>query len=277
MTTIHERIKELLEVLHLTPYQFAKALGYERKDKVYNLVKGKTAPAWEMIEDIARVYGQVNGNWLLRGEGNMFKAEKLIQPRSRPEGSPIQIVTVDRQGEDAIVMVPYKAQAGYKTLFRDEAFLETLPAFSLPHFMKGSFRAFEVEGDSMTPTIRHADYVICSFVEKWEWLKPMNVYCLITEACVTVKRVGEPFRKGSEAVRLVSDNRFYDPFEVAWTDVYEIWQVRGILTSQIPANMQDVQQRVLEIVDGLDRHAHETQDVLRGLARELQERYLLNA
>ena len=274
MTTIHERINLLLETLALTPYQFAKALNYDRKDKVYNLVKGKTSPSWEMVEDIARTYTQVNCNWLLRGEGNIFKEDALREKLQKDANLKILTVTVDTQGNETIAMVPYKAQAGYRTMFQDEAYIGSLPTFSLPCFMNGTYRGFEVEGDSMTPTMRHADYVICSYVEKWEYLKPMNVYNLVTKDCITVKRVAQAYKKGSEAVKLMSDNRFYAPFEVAWEDVLEIWQVRGILTTQIPANLFDIQERILEMVDALDKHSTDTQLMVRDLTREIQERYL---
>jgi hypothetical protein len=73
---IGDRLNELLSVLKLNPNQFAKELGYERPEKIYGILNKKFKPSFETLMDILQCYQQVNANWLLRGEGNMFKEDK---------------------------------------------------------------------------------------------------------------------------------------------------------------------------------------------------------
>jgi uncharacterized protein YutE (UPF0331/DUF86 family) len=74
MVSIHEKFKILTKELDLTIPQFAKELGYERADNFYSITSGRSKPGWEIIEAIARTFPQVNLDWLLRDEGNVFKS-----------------------------------------------------------------------------------------------------------------------------------------------------------------------------------------------------------
>jgi hypothetical protein len=296
MTAIHERITELLTFLHITPYQFAKVLGYERKNKIYNLVQGRTAPSWEMLSDIATHYPHISMEWLIRGEGSLLKPDKALMRVSiknepgadgnagadeseevaRLAGRNLRLltVTVDKMGNDNIVMVPMKLQAGYRNHFFEPAFLEGLNSFTLPNFTQGTFRAFEVEGDSMTPTIHHADIVIGSFVEDWRYLQAKHVYMVISREIGVVKRIEKAPKEGSRLLTLLSDNSYYPPAEIAIEDVVEIWQVRGILTCHIPANLRERQENMLEMIDALHQDNIESKGLMREIAQAIQERYL---
>ena len=290
MTTLQERINELLRFLGVTPYQFAKELGYERKNKIYNLVQGKTAPSWEMLSDIAARYPEVSMEWLVRGKGKLLTTEKAVmevtvknEPRegesvklSRLAGRNLRVlaVTVDKMGNDNIVMVPVKLQAGYRNHFFEPTFIEELNSFTLPNFTQGTFRAFEVEGDSMTPTIHHADIVIGSFVEDWRYIQPKHVYMVISKELGVVKRIEKAPKENSEFITLLSDNGYYPPVEIALEDVSEIWQVRGILTCHISANLQEMQRNILEMMDTLHNDTKEGKVLMREIAREIRERYV---
>jgi repressor LexA len=287
---IQERIKELIHFLDITPYQFAKTLGYERKNKIYNLVGGKNAPSWEMLSDIATHFPQVSMEWLVRGEGSLLKPDKSLmqvsykneikagesEEMARLAGRNLRLltVTVDKMGNENIVMVPMKLQAGYRRHFMEPAFIEELNSFTLPNFTQGTFRAFEVEGDSMTPTIHHADIVIGSFVEDWRYIQPKHVYMVISRELGVVKRIEKAPREETRFLTLLSDNSYYPPMEIEVQDVVEIWQVRGILTCHIPANMQEMQKNVLETLDALYKDTAEGKNLMREIVQAIRERYL---
>ena len=198
-STIAQRMKLLIEQMNMTTYQFAKELGYERKEKIYNIINGKSQPGWETIEDIVGRFPQLNGDWLLRGSGEVFKSESSTKtphetashselPAHEPTleeyiaGKHLRTLTVtlNQTGKDTILMVPIKAQAGYRTHYFDLNYDQELSAFTLPNFASGTYRAFEGEGSSIQPSIRHGDYVICSFLENWKYLKPGYGYVVVT-------------------------------------------------------------------------------------------------
>jgi hypothetical protein len=74
--TIQKRLEALIEALKMKPFRFSKALGYERPEKVYKLVKGKFNPGYETLVDILRRFPQVSPAWLMLGEGEMFRTHK---------------------------------------------------------------------------------------------------------------------------------------------------------------------------------------------------------
>lgn len=66
------RFDELVKVLGYSIPSFAKALGYERCDKLYNIQKGKYYPSFEILQDITKYFVSVNVDWIISGRGSMF-------------------------------------------------------------------------------------------------------------------------------------------------------------------------------------------------------------
>ncbi len=77
MTTINERLQSLIDAEGLTVNGFATELGYERSDKIYNIVKGKTKPSYEILQEITNKFVSVNIEWLISGNGEMYKGGKV--------------------------------------------------------------------------------------------------------------------------------------------------------------------------------------------------------
>jgi hypothetical protein len=88
MTTIHERVKLLMEHYKLNVYKFAKEVGEDRAEKFYNIVKGKMKPNVETLQDIGRRYPEVNFDWLIMNRGKMLLGEV---PYSNEVGAAVEI------------------------------------------------------------------------------------------------------------------------------------------------------------------------------------------
>ncbi|MBD2700228.1 helix-turn-helix transcriptional regulator [Spirosoma sp. BT702] len=71
--TIQLRLQELIDALDVSVLEFARKLGERRGEKVYHILHGRLKPSYDTIEKILMAYPQVNADWLLRGEGLMFK------------------------------------------------------------------------------------------------------------------------------------------------------------------------------------------------------------
>ena len=122
----------------------------------------------------------------------------------------------------------------------------------------------------MHPTIRHSDFVICSYVENWEYIRPRHVYVIITPEYVLVKRIAGDLKDKKTWVELESDNRFYTPaYRLPVNEIREVWQVRGILTTQIPANLYEAQERLVTVIETLGRNATDTQSLVKELISRL--------
>ncbi len=71
--TIESRLQELIDALDISVLEFARQLGERRGEKVYHILHGRLKPRYDTIQKILVTYPQINADWLLRGEGLMFK------------------------------------------------------------------------------------------------------------------------------------------------------------------------------------------------------------
>jgi phage repressor protein C with HTH and peptisase S24 domain len=195
---------------------------------ISQVLSGKNQPSAEMLTALSREFN-VNCNWLMLGEGGMYKEE------SAGGGTP-KVVTVNPDGRPNIVLVPVKAQAGYALERLSPEYLRELPAFNLPftQLKRGEYRAFEIDGDSMEPTLVQNDVVVCSPVENPRHVRDRQLYVFVLEGDVLVKRVLKD-RSRPEVLILQSDNDFYPPYEYGLEEIKEIWKVEARVTFDLPA------------------------------------------
>lgn len=99
--------------------------------------------------------------------------------------------------------------------------------------VKGTLVAFHIKGNSMDPTIKSGDMVICSPIESLNELKKNEVYAVVTGQTVWVKRVQPILDTANRLIQLnlLSDNHIeYAPFTVDLRAVKNILKVKLKLT-----------------------------------------------
>jgi transcriptional regulator with XRE-family HTH domain/signal peptidase I len=155
-----------------------------------------------------------------------------------------QVITVDSQGNENVVMVPVRARAGYLNGYSDPEFMQSLPAYRLPGLSNGTFRLFEVEGQSMFPTLSAGDLVIGAYVEQLSLVRDDRVYVVVTknDGGLVVKRVLNRLSTDGKLI-LKSDNykdrELYPTMIVEPNNIVELWYVTGFISRQLrpPAEM----------------------------------------
>jgi phage repressor protein C with HTH and peptisase S24 domain len=128
-------------------------------------------------------------------------------------------------------LVPERAMAGYALEHQDSSYLKNLTKFSIPN-LNGELIAFEINGDSMMPTITNGDLVVCDPVERGDPLRDNHVYVVVTDT-VVAKRI-QQVRDGDQvaSLRLISDNdHVYKPYTVELEEIRQILKVKCRLTS----------------------------------------------
>ncbi|MCG8327947.1 MAG: S24 family peptidase [Chitinophagales bacterium] len=231
---------------------FSNNIINQRFRKVYlelekhNLIKGKS--------DIAKKLGTYNHviNSILKGQRNitvdqlhrLFESygidanflfgmtDELFLEGVR-DGEIPALSMNDRQkgGRENIMLVPERALAGYAMEHQDSNFMDTLQKFSIPQ-LEGELIAFEINGDSMMPTITNGDIVVCEPIERGTSLRDNHVYVIVTDV-VVAKRI-QQLRNENEvrALRLISDNgAVYKPYEVELEEIRQILKVKCRLTT----------------------------------------------
>ncbi len=169
-------------------------------------------------------------------------------------GSNLRVLatTVNKQNEDNIELVNEKAKAGYKTGFADPEFIGELPVFQLPFLSRQKkYRTFQLSGDSMLP-IPNKAWVTGEFVQNWESVITGQGYIILTLDDGIVFKVVENLIDKEQKLRLYSLNPVYDPYDVAISDVKEIWKFVHYICSEIPDPMIP-QDELLKTVAGLKK------------------------
>ncbi|MCZ2444639.1 MAG: helix-turn-helix transcriptional regulator [Flavobacteriales bacterium] len=66
-----DRIQALMEAFNLSPSLFAEKLQIQRSS-LSHFFSGRNKPGWDFLEKLSLVFPEINLNWLLTGQGNMF-------------------------------------------------------------------------------------------------------------------------------------------------------------------------------------------------------------
>ena len=279
------RIKELRNDLGLNQNDFAMKIGI-KQSPLSQMEGGKILPSIETLSIIIREFN-ISYDWLIDGIGekqkiqlnrsnkltekmtdfsekmkNTKKTVKLEESKENYFHAP-KVVTVDKQGRDNVVLVPNKAAAGYLTGYGDTTFIKSLPTYNLPHITNGTFRMFQVAGDSMEPTIQNQSYVVGEWKENWnEDIKDGRVYVFVIQSFeyegILVKRALNRIEKYGN-VLLKSDNRIYGTKTFTPEEIKEVWEVKLYLSFNIPDpatiydRMNDLEADIFELREQLKR------------------------
>lgn len=225
MSIISSNIKFLRKKKGLTQQSFADQVGIKRS-LVGAYEEERAEPKYELLKVIASFFDVSIDDFIKQ------KIDDKWQPT--PKGNlRILSISVDKDDNENIELVPLKASAGYLNGYADPEYVAQLPKFYLPMFKQGTYRAFEIKGDSMLPLVS-GTIIIGEYVENWGDVKGGETYVIISKSDgVVYKRVGGKFRENKK-LKLISDNPVYEPYEINAEDVLEIWKAKGYISTQLP-------------------------------------------
>ncbi len=202
--------------------QFAISLDFHPQC-IHDILKGKRKVTLDMMRKTIEKF-DINPDFLFNGRLPMIGASQ------DGEFNPILSVVVDSRNEEKIVHIPIAAQAGYMDQVHDPVYFNDLMSYTFPGYdtTRGSFRSFDVSGESMEPSLHHGDLIICQFVEPDDYRRRIRdnfVYVIITRDSILVKRVISRMDEDN-VLELHSDNSFYNVQEVSVNDICEVWEVK---------------------------------------------------
>lgn len=149
------------------------------------------------------------------------------------------VITMDNAGRENVVMVPVRARAGYLEGYGDPEFIQTLPTYTLPGLRNGSFRAFEVEGQSMVPTLANHDIVIGDWIESFDDIRDDRIYVVVTKnKGIVVKRVLNRIEQYGFLVcksDTVTNRSDYPNLQIHPEDILELWYARMYISADLKA------------------------------------------
>lgn len=242
---INTNLKFWRRELALTQAQMAEKLGIKRS-LVGAYEEGRAEPKLATLVNMARLFG-ISLDQLVTTDFSKKKNAKAAVRQlevaatsggptpTRPGGSlRVLALTVDKEQNENIELVPLKASAGYLNGYADPEYLEELPKFRLPMLgTGGTYRAFEISGDSMLP-IASGTVIVGRYVDDWMSLKD-GTPCIVVSSKegIVFKRVFNRL-KDAAMLALHSDNPIYSPYEIDVEDVVEIWEAKAYISSTFP-------------------------------------------
>lgn len=185
---------------------------------------GKSEPTASLLKKIGAFF-DVFVDDLLNVDLNAPLFQKRNIAKLKDEDIRIVAITVDEHQKENIEFVPYQAVAGYTQNYSNTEFIENLPHFKLPKLSEGTYRAFEIKGNSMPP-IDEGFVVVGRYVEHYRDLKQGRRYILaLKQEGIVFKRVISEVKKNNKLI-LMSDNTVdYPPFTIELEDVLEAWEM----------------------------------------------------
>lgn len=160
---------------------------------------------------------------------------------NRAKGKDIRVIPIlidNENNEDRIPLVHTKAAAGYVEHLEEREYISNLPRFSLPgrEFKHGTFRGFEVEGESMVPDLQPGWIVIGQYVEDWLSIKDGLTFIIVPKfGRPVVKRILNRIKKRG-ALMLRSTNPATHTYPMYIEDVAEVWIMRAFIGFTLPQN-----------------------------------------
>ncbi|MEQ8361644.1 MAG: helix-turn-helix domain-containing protein [Cyclobacteriaceae bacterium] len=230
MPAINENIRFIRKQLKLTQDQFGQQLGIKRS-LVGAYEEGRAEPRLELLHKMASMAG-LPVDALISADLNKSNAP-TYEKKDFSRGKEVLVVSIDANKRDNIELVPQKAAAGYMNGYADPDYVKELPKFNLPNLSTGTYRAFEISGDSMLP-ILPGTIIVGEYVENLSDIKNGKTYILVTSReGVVYKRVFNYLSENGKLF-LVSDNRQYTPFQIDGEDVLEAWSAKAYISVQFP-------------------------------------------
>jgi transcriptional regulator with XRE-family HTH domain len=234
---LSNNLKALRKKAGLSQMRFASEVGINRST-LADYETGSCYPKPDRLKKMASFF---------RVTVDQLISDAVGDPDSHiTDGIKILAVTVDKNGRENIEFVPHTAQAGYLRGFDDPIFLKELPRFSLPKVGHGTYRAFEIMGDSMPP-IYSGSIVIGQYVERIVNVKDNDRFIVVARDGIVFKRIV----KHVKSLELISDNINYPPYLLLNEEVLEIWLFHSFIA--FSNSMNDSQNKVETILEALGR------------------------
>jgi len=245
------RFKKVREDLGKTQSEFAQLL--DAGSTTADIERGKKKITGKIVTELLRQFN-INPLWLYGSSYNQFlETSQSTAPK---------IITMDVSERENMIMVPIKASAGYANNLQDTDWFNELPAFNipLPQYKEGSYRAFQVNGDSMSPVLQPSEWVMGRAVESLRQANDGKIHVVVTNDAVVVKKLVKS--DSPERVMLISLNREYPVIEQSVADITELWEVNSKLSFDL--DVHEGQEAMISLKQGLDSLRDEIAGIKKG-------------
>lgn len=182
-----------------------------------------------VVAKILDFYQDLNRVWLLTGEGDMLNSS----------GHAIGGVYSASQKDEEVSLVDYVPVSAHASFIEDlsggTADMDKYPIVATPAERKeiDKYKVFEVDGDSMYPTLSSGALVLVKEIPERSWHYAEGVVVAVYLDYVVVKRVYRNDLLTNKCLILKSDNEAYGQMPVQMSDLRALYKCKRIISSEI--------------------------------------------
>ncbi|MGB1207525.1 MAG: XRE family transcriptional regulator [Chitinophagales bacterium] len=275
MDIINANIKFIRKQKSMTQQKFADYIGIKRSS-LGAYEEGRAKPNYDTVNRISEKFNITLDKLLksnlsaiadesvfgLSNNNRNLETKKISTTKNVSDiaGKDLRIlpITVDKEGNENIELVPEKAAAGYLTGYANPNYIKDLPKFRLPFLPTGTYRAFEIVGESMLP-LPSGSIVVGEYVEDWQNIKNGQTYIVVSkEEGIVYKRVTNTIAENKRLI-LKSDNTDYPAYTIKIDEVVEVWKSQVFISKDMPSTdttleklmstVMELQQEVIKLKD----------------------------
>lgn len=202
-----QRIEKLVKWTGLSVNAFARSIGLNRGENLYQIKRGNNGISKELADLITSKYITVSKAWVLTGEGDMFVEDVAKQQN---------------------VTVPYYKMDAVQFVLSKEYIAPTYHIF-VPMFSGCDFAALSF-GAAMNPEIPQGAIVLCRKAETNNILPGEN-YLIVSGPFNGIRCIRKD--PDSTRVRLVPKNKEdYDEISIEQKEIKRLYLIKGIIINK---------------------------------------------
>jgi phage repressor protein C with HTH and peptisase S24 domain len=235
-------IKDIRQLYNLTQEEFAIALGLTR-ELINKMEKGRL-PISKSTTILLQQFVQRRQSEQFSHELEFIGSSQPLNKSEKQSYTPYHLQRREQKNittDHVVPLVAQKAHAGYIKSYDQVDYIDSLEKYSLPPGVNPTgavWSYFEIDGDSMEPTLASGDIILASMlpVEDWEEIRNFYTYVILTTENLLVKRI---YRKSSTEWILLSDNEEAAPQVILdVSHVKQVWVFRRHIRSKAPVPKQ---------------------------------------
>lgn len=266
LVTTKERLQQYLDYKGISKTRFYNDLDIKRG--LLDSDKMKATISDVVLAKILVAYPDLNFEWLLTGNGEMQKQNKLPSTES--------LINTRLNSEDliSIPIVDISIAAGCGGCDNSDN-IEIIDTIKLPSHMlhHGSvYYCARVHGESMSPTMLDSSYVILRLLDRSEWgnIKDYYVYGISDrEGRSYIKRLKNRFREHG-FITCMSDNvdkANYPNFNLMENEINHILYAEWYLSAKMPNLNETYYDKVNQLEDDMDVLKNQVSLIMKNISQ----------
>ncbi|MEQ8625562.1 MAG: LexA family transcriptional regulator [Vicingaceae bacterium] len=224
------RVKEIRKGLRKTQASYAKDLGITQGN-LSLIERGKTILNLATLQKMKSLYG-FSYSWIIEGKNELHG------------------------GEDLIPLISKASTVEYPQRHNNKDFIDGLSIYRIPGFNDGNYRIFEIEGESMLPTLLPHDFIVSLKIEDLNKVEDGALCVIVLKDAILIKRI---YKNGSSKLTLESDNHNYKSIQISKNEVKEVWAIQAKLTQMMQSSsptseqkLEEMEQKLIKMQEQID-------------------------